>query len=92
MVELFDNLVLEADSRQYTLKRKNGVDENGKDVYTDYKYYSTLKGALNGVVEHTTKKALKENDMTIQELVKTYKEAVEALTKLEDNIVKELTA
>lgn len=90
MVELFDNLVLEADSRQYTLKRKSGVDENGKDIYTDYKYYSSINSALNGIVEATTKKTLRDNDMTIQELVKTYKKAVEKLTTLKEELIKEL--
>lgn len=86
MVELFDNLVIDVDSRQYIVKRKSREDENGKAIYTEYSYFQTLGGALNCVVERTTKKTLKERDVDIKAAVKIYKEAIQMLTEFKEEL------
>ena len=86
LVELFDNLVIEVDSRQYIVKRKSGENEEGKPIYTEYSYFQTLGAALDCVVNRTTKKILKERDADIKEAVKIYKEAVQMLASLKEEL------
>ena len=86
MVDLFDGLVIDADNRQYIIKRRAGIDKDGNEIFCDYKYYTTLKGALNRAVELATKKAIKENEVNIKEAAQIYKEAVDKLVALEDNL------
>lgn len=75
MIELWDNLVVEADERQYIVGeyRTRTVKKDGKPVNVYFIYHPaycvTLSQALQEACERSTRKLTKEENMTLNELV-----------------------
>lgn len=75
MIELWDNLVVEADERQYIVGeyRTRTVKKDGKPVEENFIYHPaycvTLSQALQEAFERSTRKLVKEENISLNELV-----------------------
>ena len=80
MLRINNDYVILGDSKDYTLALDlHREDENKKPIYKSLGYYGTVQTALNGLYKHLTKKAVAENNMSLQEAAKEFERIAEGL-------------
>ena len=88
MIKVTDRFYIDANTNCYVLKEKTIVqDENsknyGQEVLKDLGYYTSLESLLRGFLKITTRKFIaREEENSIQELIKELKRAEEYLKSL----------
>lgn len=88
MIKVTDRFYIDANANCYVLKEKTIVqDENsknyGQEVLKDLGYYTSLESLLRGFLKITTRKFIaREEENSIQELIKELKRAEEYLKSL----------
>lgn len=92
MISVYGDYVIDVDDMNYTVKldrHKTVTDKNGNttDVYDTKGYYNTLKSALRGVRDMVVSDKLSQEDMSLNQAVKT---VVEVNQKFEDIMLKAL--
>lgn len=72
MVRINDEYVIDVDEMNYTVKidmhKKN---KKGEDVYKTVGYYTTMKNALDGVVNNRIARKLLDKDYSLEEALTT---------------------
>lgn len=88
MIKVTDRFYINANSNCYSLQEKTTVQDEksenyGKEIYKDLGYYTTIDGALKGILKITTREFVsKENEKSIHELIgfiKGQNEIIESL-------------
>lgn len=78
MIELTDKLYLDADECQYILKEKKTFGKNskkqGETYFREICYHSKLNYMCDSILEYMTRKAVRENEGTLNDLVKIIQE------------------
>lgn len=88
MIKVTDRFYIDANTNCYVLKEKTIVqDENsknyGQEVLKDLGYYISLESCLQGILKTTTREFIaREEENSIQELIKELKRAEEYLKSL----------
>jgi len=95
MIHIEKDWYIEPDKYCYVLGRYLGkrMDKNNKevDVWSDQKYYATLKKALAGYFKIKTKELLSQKDYEIWGAVKMLEKEMNTLEEKLNNILKEET-
>ena len=93
MIHIEDNWYIDADKYGFVLQKYNGkrLDKNGEEIeiWTDQKYYSTLKKSITGYFRMKNRDFVSSNDKEILDALKELnRHHIELENKL-DNILKE---
>ena len=81
-IDLIDNYYIETDPANFILKESYvGEDDNGKEKkqVRTHGYYSTLEGALHGLIE--SKSLSDDSELVIEQYLQKTKEWVEELSR-----------
>lgn len=75
MLKITDKYFIDADSKCYTLIEKAVVQDKesknfGSEIFKDLGYYVSLESCLKGYIKIVTRKYIKDNNVSIQELIK----------------------
>ena len=82
---------IDADNRCYTIgKTKTRITKKGdvEEYLADAKYFSSLTGALNGIVEAERKNIVHSQDVTLQEAIEMIRESDERMQELFWSVLK----
>lgn len=83
MIELFDGYVIDADRRQFILKKKtNSVDKNGKPIYKELSYHKTIEDVIRALQLILTREQATKHRLTLEEAYNKF----QALTERMENI------
>ena len=82
MIRVINNWYIDADSYGYVIQ-EYVENSKSKNKYRNYRYYSTLREALQGVIEMSTRQIIAEDGNTLQEALKRVTELYE---KLDDDL------
>ena len=79
MVKLTDKYYIDADSHCYTLVEKTTVQDKesknyGNVIYKDLGYYVSLESCLKGYIKTVTRKYIKDNSISTEDLIKEVQE------------------
>lgn len=75
MIHIIDDLYIDADSSCYTVKKDSGRDDkNGERVYTPLAYPVSLENAMNWILKYRQRMIVENNDVSLKELFKLFKE------------------
>ena len=93
MIKLDNGWIIEVDLNCYTLRKyvKTVTDKNGKsnNVYTNDKYYGTLKQAILGYIHVRTGELLAEQELTLQGALKCVDEHLSNIEHMLAEILRE---
>lgn len=85
MINLIENLCIDADENQYTLKlNTNRLNKKGETIYKTLGYYSTISSALEGASVFLIRNKIQNNDMTLKETLDEYKRIEKSMKELCD--------
>jgi hypothetical protein len=81
--------IIDSDEYQYTVYSVKVCQDKesknyGKEYQTARGYYSSLSGALEGVLRSYQRKIVKENDLTLEKAIKEFKTLQEEFKALLD--------
>lgn len=83
MVKLINDWELDSDGTGYVVRLNTGkVDKDGNPIYAKTKYPSTIEDGLKIVRRELLKDYIKENDVTMLELIKEMKRLNEQFDEL----------
>lgn len=90
MIRLINDWELDSDGTGYVVRLNSGkVDKEGNCIYTKTKYPSTIQDGLRIVRREMLKDYIKENDVTMLELIKEMKRLNEQFEELLKGSIKE---
>lgn len=93
MIKLENNWVIEVDPNCYTLRKyvKTVTDKDGveRNVYTNDKYYGTLKQAILGYIRVSTAEVLADKEMSLTDALKCVDKRLEHIEQMLDEITRE---
>ena len=93
MIHVENDWYVDVDKYCYVLAKYNGtrLDKDGKEVevWTDQKYYATLKKALAGYFKIKTKELLSQKDYEIWDAIKMLENKLADVEKKIDLILRE---
>lgn len=83
MIKLINDWELDSDGTGYVVRLNTGeVDKDGNPIYAKTKYPSTIEDGLKIVRRELLKDYIKENDVTMLELIKEMKRLNEKFEEL----------
>ena len=90
MIKLINDWELDSDGTGYVVRLNTGkVDKKGNLIYAKTKYPSTIEDGLKIVKRELLKDYIKENDVTMLELIKEMERLNEQFEKLLKGSIKE---
>lgn len=89
MIKINENLYIDADDNQYMLRKFIGKDKDGEDIYKTITYHRTLKEVFGAVIRQRQYKLVADNELTLQEALKDFKQIEEETEKMLKEYIKE---
>lgn len=89
MIKLNDNLYIKSDKNCYIICKYLGKNKKNEDVYDAMTYHRTLKEALSMLIRQKQYQLVAENDLTLQEAIKKFKQIEEETEKILKEYVRE---
>lgn len=89
MITIKENeLYIDADENQYTVKRYLGTDKDGEIVWRYLSYHQTLKEALKSIIRHKQYQVIMDGDFTLAQALEEFKKIDDEFSSLlEDKIM-----
>lgn len=82
MIKLENNWEIDSDGMQYILHQFTGnTDKEGRKVYRDTTYHVSVEKALESLIRKKQRETVAENEMSLQEAIKCFREINEELER-----------
>lgn len=90
MIIVNEKYCIDVDKNCYTVKiDKHKTDKNGEKIYETVGYFTSLAGAIKGIINSINKSKFNEGTYTLEEAVKTVMESNEHFERLLEKVMGE---
>lgn len=90
MIIVNENYCIDVDKNCYTVKiDKHKTDKSGEKIYETVGYFTSLHGAIKGVINSMNKSKFNECTYTLEEAIKTVMDSNEHFEKILKKVVGE---